>query len=143
SADDPPGAMTSSPAHRLAAIPLASLPGSVWRRTARVVMDPKFRSYRDAVSAHAEHLGPDGFPVQAEVALPPSGRKLLLASAAMAGLLLAPAAAGAAAYAALSGPPPVSAPGHRPALAPGVSVSGSSPGSSPAQLSGHAKKPGR
>jgi DNA-directed RNA polymerase specialized sigma24 family protein len=143
SADDPPDAMTTSPAYRLAAIPLASLPASVWRRTARVVMDPKFRSYREAVSAHAEHLGPDGFPVQADVAQPPSGRKLLLASAVMAGLLLAPAAAGAAAYAALTGPPPASAPGHRPAVAPGVSVSGSAPGSSPAQLSGHAKKSGR
>lgn len=126
----------------LAAVPLASLPASVWRRTARVVMDPRFRSYREAVSAHAEHLRPDGFPVQAEVAQPPSVRKLLMASALMAGLLLAPAAAGAAAYAALSGPPPASSPGHRPAVAPGISVSGSPAGSSPARSSAHTKQSG-
>jgi DNA-directed RNA polymerase specialized sigma24 family protein len=87
-------------ADQLSHLRLASLPASVWRRTARVVMDPRFRSYRMAVSAHAEHLGPDGFPVQAAAA--PSGRKLLMASALMAGLLLAPAAAGGAVYAAFS-----------------------------------------
>lgn len=53
---------------RLPALPLVSLPASVWRRTSRVVIDPKFRSYREAVSAHAEDLGPDGFPEQTEVA---------------------------------------------------------------------------
>src|SRR5262249_28407601 len=85
---------------QLSALRLVSLPPSVWRRTARVVMDPRFRSYREAVSAHAEHLGPDGFPVQA--AATPSSRKLLMASALMAVLLLAPAVAGGAVYAAVS-----------------------------------------
>jgi DNA-directed RNA polymerase specialized sigma24 family protein len=132
----------TSPAYRLAAVPLASLPASVWRRTARVVMDPKFRSYREAVSAHAEHLGPDGFPVQAEIAQPPSGRRLLMASALMAGLLLAPPAAGAAGYVALSGTPPAAAPGHRPAVAPGISVSGRPAGSGPAQSSSHTRQSG-
>jgi len=85
---------------QLSAVRLAALPASIWRRTARVVMDPRFSSYRDAVRAHAEHLGPDGFPVQS--AAPPSGRRLVLASALMAGLLLAPAAAGGVGYAAFS-----------------------------------------
>ena len=85
---------------QLSALRLANLPASLWRRTARVIMDPRFRSYRDAVSAHAEHLGPDGFPVEVESA--PSGRKLLLASALMAGLVLAPALAGGAGYAAFT-----------------------------------------
>jgi DNA-directed RNA polymerase specialized sigma24 family protein len=129
-----------SPAYRLAAVPLANLPASVWRRTARVVMDPKFRAYREAVSAHAEHLRPDGFPVQAEVARPPSGRRLLMASALLAGLLLAPPAAGAAGYVVLIGLQSASsAPGHGPAVAPGSSVSGSPAGSGLAWSSGHAR----
>lgn len=139
-AANPPQVTTTSPAYRLAAVPLAGLPPSVWRRTARVVMDPKFRSYREAVSAHAEHLGPDGFPAQVEIAKPPSGRRLLMASALMAGLLLAPAGLGAAGYAAFAGSAPAASPGHRPAIAPSISVSGSRAGSSPARSPGHAKR---
>ena len=138
---NPPQARTTtSPAYRLAAVPLATLPPSVWRRTARVVMDPRFRSYREAVSAHAEHLGPDGFPAQVEVGLPPSNRKLLMASALMAGLLLAPAAAGAVGYAAFAGSAAASAPGARHGDAPAVSPSGTSGGSSLARSSGHSKR---
>jgi len=99
----PEGVGPASPdvqAEQLSAVRLLSVPASVWRRTARVVMDPRFSSYREAVSAHAEHLGPDGFPVQPTAT--PSGRKLVLASALMAGLLLAPAAAGGVGYAAFS-----------------------------------------
>jgi DNA-directed RNA polymerase specialized sigma24 family protein len=141
-AANPPQARTTSPAYRLASVPLASLPPSVWRRTARVVMDPKFRSYRDAVSAHAEHLGPDGFPAQVEAGPPPSGRKLLMTSALMAGLLLAPAAAGAAGYVALSGSAAASPAGHRHANAPAVSSSGTSSGFGLARSSGHPKRSG-
>ncbi|HTX82717.1 MAG TPA: RNA polymerase sigma factor, partial [Streptosporangiaceae bacterium] len=140
---NPPQARTTtSPAYRLAAVPLATLPPSVWRRTARVVMDPRFRSYREAVSAHAEHLGPDGFPAQVEAGQPPSNRKLLLASALMAGLLLAPAAAGAVGYAAFAGPAAASAPGARRGDAPVVSSSGTSAGSGVARSSGHTKRSG-
>jgi DNA-directed RNA polymerase specialized sigma24 family protein len=137
---NPPLAKTTSPAYRLAAVPLAGLPPSVWRRTARVVMDPKFRAYREAVSAHAEHLGPDGFPAQVQVTHPPSGRKLLLASALMAGLLLAPAGLGAAGYAAFSGPAPAFSPGSRSGIVPVVSPSGNPAGSSLARSSGHSKR---
>jgi DNA-directed RNA polymerase specialized sigma24 family protein len=87
-------------AEQLAAVRLATMPPSIWRRAARVVLDSRFRSYRDAISAHAEHLGSDGFPAQSEGL--PSGRKLLIASAVMAGLLLAPAATGGVVYAAFS-----------------------------------------
>jgi DNA-directed RNA polymerase specialized sigma24 family protein len=101
---------------QLSAVRLVTLPDSVERRTARVVMDPGFLSYREAVCARADHLGPDGFPVQA--ALTPSNRKLLMASALIAGLLLAPAAAGGAVYAAVSTPAHV-VEHHHPAVTPG------------------------
>jgi DNA-directed RNA polymerase specialized sigma24 family protein len=140
-ANPPQARTTTSPAYRLAAVPLASLPLSVWRRTARVVMDPKFRSYREAVSAHAEHLGSDGFPAQVEAGQPPSNRRLLMASALMAGLLLAPAAAGAVGYAAFAGSAAASAPGTR-GDAPVVSPSGTSAGSGLARSSGHSKRSG-
>jgi DNA-directed RNA polymerase specialized sigma24 family protein len=140
-AANPAQVNTTSPAYRLAAVPLAGLPPSVWRRTARVVMDPRFRSYREAVSAHAEHLGPDGFPAQLEVAKPPSGRKLLLASALMAGLLLAPAGLGAAGYAAFAGAAPAAAPGHHPGIAPSSSLQGTPAGSSPSRSHDHSNRP--
>jgi DNA-directed RNA polymerase specialized sigma24 family protein len=100
-------------AEQLSAVRLVSLPDSVRRRTARVVMDPGFPSYREAVCARAEHLGPDGFPVQS--AATPAKRKLLIASALMAGLLLAPAAAGGAVYATVGTPAHVA--GHHPSPA--------------------------
>jgi DNA-directed RNA polymerase specialized sigma24 family protein len=84
---------------RLSVVPLASLPPSVWRRVARAALDPRFQAYRDAVRAHAEHLGADGFPVAADDPVLPSFRRLLGSSALLAGLLLAPAALGAAGYA--------------------------------------------
>jgi DNA-directed RNA polymerase specialized sigma24 family protein len=117
-------------AEHLSAVRLASLPASVWRRTARAVMDPRFRSYREAVSAHAEHLGPDGFPVQA--APLPSSRKLLMASALMAGLLLAPAAAGGVVYAAVSTLAHVVEHHHSTAVTPGGLSSGGSVTGGPA-----------
>jgi DNA-directed RNA polymerase specialized sigma24 family protein len=87
-------------AEQLSAVRLVSLRDSVRQRTARAVADPDFPAYREALCARAEHLGPDGFPVQAAATL--SNRNLLMASALMAALLLAPAAAGGAVYAAVS-----------------------------------------
>jgi DNA-directed RNA polymerase specialized sigma24 family protein len=83
----------------LTAVPLTTLPASVWRRTSRAVLDPKFRSYRDAVRAHAEHLAPDGFPVPIEDPVSPSFRRLVGVSSLLAVLLLAPAGLGWAGYA--------------------------------------------
>jgi DNA-directed RNA polymerase specialized sigma24 family protein len=117
-------------AEQLSAVPLVSLPASVWRRTARVVIDPRFSSYREAVSAHADHLGPDGFPVQPTAA--PSSRKLLLASALMAGLLLAPAAAGGAVYAAVGPLSHVVGHQHSTAVTPGAPTSGGATSGGPA-----------
>jgi DNA-directed RNA polymerase specialized sigma24 family protein len=127
-ASEKPGPERTGPASpdvqadQLSAVRLLSLPASVWRRTARVVMDPRFSSYREAVSAHAEHLGPDGFPVQPTAT--PSGRKLVLASALMAGLLLAPAAAGGVGYAAFSAISHVVDHRHSIAVTPGGPTSG-------------------
>jgi DNA-directed RNA polymerase specialized sigma24 family protein len=114
-------------AEQLSAVRALPVPAAVWRRTAQVVMDPRFSAYRDAVAAHAGHLGPDGFPVQP--AATPSGRKLLLASALMAGLLLAPAAAGGAVYAAVSAISHVVDHGHSTAETPvGPTAGGSATG---------------
>ncbi len=89
---------------RLAALPLVTLPASIWRRTARSVLDPRFRYARDAVSGRAGRLGPDGFPAaEPEEGATPSSKKLLMASAVLAALLLAPVAAGAAGYAEFAG----------------------------------------
>ena len=107
-------------AEQLSAVPPASLPDSIWRRTARVVSDPGFPAYRETVCARAENLGPDGFPVQS--AATPSNRKLLMTSALMAGLLLAPAAAGAVVYATVSTPAHVVEQHHNKAATPGGSV---------------------
>ena len=110
-----PGQASPDPrAEQLSALPLVNLPDSVRRRTARLVMDPGFSSYREAACGRAEHLGPDGFPVQSPAA--PSSRKLLMASALMAGLLLAPAAAGGAVYAAVSNPAHVAVHHHSSAV---------------------------
>jgi DNA-directed RNA polymerase specialized sigma24 family protein len=109
-------------AEQLSAVRLLTLPASVWRRTARVVIDPRFSSYRDAVTGHAEHLGPDGFPVQPTAT--PSGRKLLLTSALMAGLLLAPAAVGGVGYAAFSAISHVVDHAHSTAVPPGGPTTG-------------------
>ncbi|HUC25370.1 MAG TPA: sigma-70 family RNA polymerase sigma factor [Streptosporangiaceae bacterium] len=125
-------------ADQLSAVRLLTLPAAVWRRTARVIMDPRFSSYRDAVSAHAEHLGPDGFPVQPTAT--PSGRKLLLSSALMAGLLLAPAAVGGVGYAAFSAISHVVGHQHSSAVTPGGPTAGGSStgGTSRAGLAGSA-----
>jgi DNA-directed RNA polymerase specialized sigma24 family protein len=74
----------------LTALPLVALPASVWRRTSRAVLDPRFGSYREAVRAHAEHIGPDGFPIPTADPVSPPFRRLVVASALLAGLLLAP-----------------------------------------------------
>jgi DNA-directed RNA polymerase specialized sigma24 family protein len=136
---DPATAGPASPdvrAEQLSAVRLASLPASVWPRMARMVMDPRFRAYREAVCARAEHLGPDGFPVQA--AATPSSRKLLMASILMAGLLLAPAAAGAAVYATASTPAHVVQHRHSPAVRTGGPASdGSAAGGSAAAGGAH------
>ena len=87
----------------LADMPLIALPASVWRRASRAVLDPRFASYRDAVRSHADHLGPDGFPVPMRDPVSPSFRRLLGASAVLAALLLAPAGLGAAGYAEFGG----------------------------------------
>lgn len=97
--DDGRGGRPRPDLARLSVVPIASLPPSVWRRAARAALDPRFRAYRDAVRAHAEHLGADGFPVVADAPVLPSFRRLLGSSALLAGLLLAPAALGAAGYA--------------------------------------------
>ena len=98
SEDDEPGASRVGLTW-LTAVPLTTLPASVWRRTSRAVLDPKFRSYRDAVRAHAEHLAPDGFPVPIEDPVSPSFRRLVGVSSLLAVLLLAPAGLGWAGYA--------------------------------------------
>ncbi len=47
-----------------AAMPVARMPSSVWRRASRAAFDPELRSYRNAVLAHVGRLRPDGFPTQ-------------------------------------------------------------------------------
>ncbi len=74
----------------LAAMSVARMPGTVWRRTAKAVTDPDLRSYRDAVVAHAGRLGPDGFPSQ--FAAPGSRARTVQVAAAV----LVPLAGGAA-----------------------------------------------
>ena len=87
----------------LSVVPLSTLPASVWQRTSRAVLDPKFRSYREAIRVHAEHLGPDGFPIPTEDPVSPSFRRLLVTSALLACLLLAPVGLGWAGYAEFGG----------------------------------------
>ncbi len=74
----------------LAAMPVARMPNTVWKRTARAATDPDLRSYRDAVVAHAGRLGPNGFPSQP--AVPGSRARTLQIAAAV----LVPLAGGAA-----------------------------------------------
>ena len=59
--------------------------------------------YREALLAHAEHLGPDGFPIPTEDPVSPPFRRLLGVSALLVGLLLAPVGLGWAGYAEFSG----------------------------------------
>jgi len=87
----------------LAVVPLSTLPASIWRRTSRAVLDPKFLPYREAIRAHADHLGPDGFPIPTEDPVSPPFRRLLGASVLLVGLLLAPAGLGWAGYAEFGG----------------------------------------
>ncbi len=86
----------------LTVVPLDTLPASIWRRTSRGVIDPKFKSYREALLTHAEHLGPDGFPIPTEDPVSPPFRRLLGVSALLVGLLLAPVGLGWAGYAEFS-----------------------------------------
>lgn len=117
----------------LSALPLTSLPPSFGRRVARAVLDPRFEPYRDAVRAHAEHLGPDGFPVMTDDRAAPPARRLLAASALLAALLLVPAGLGAAGYAAFSGLSAGKAPHQHSAVLKGTT--GAPAPSSPAQPS--------
>jgi len=89
----------------VSAIPLASLPPSVRRRTASVVLDPELASYRDSLAGSAGALGADGFPPQEALAQTPPRKKLVLASALLAALLLAPAVAGAILFSYFGGSP--------------------------------------
>jgi RNA polymerase sigma factor (sigma-70 family) len=106
----------------LAAMPVARMPGTVWKRTARAVTDPGLRSYRDAVVAHAGRLGLNGFPSQPAV---PGSRARTLQMAAAVAL---PLAGGAALLMILHG----SSPGTSPpaSLAATANAPGTSAGSS-------------
>ena len=88
---------------RLAALPLVTLPASIWRRTARSVLDPRFRYARDAVSGRGPPRAGRLPAAEPEEGATPSSKKLLMASAVLAALLLAPVAAGAAGYAEFAG----------------------------------------
>jgi RNA polymerase sigma factor (sigma-70 family) len=89
----------------VSAIPLASLPSSVLRKTAAVVVDPELASYRDSLAGNAGKLGSDGFPPPGVLAQTPPHRKLVLASAVLAALLLTPATAGAVLFGYYGGSP--------------------------------------
>jgi DNA-directed RNA polymerase specialized sigma24 family protein len=89
----------------VSAIPLATLPSSVWRRTAAVVLDPDLASYCDSVAGSAGKLGLDGFPPQETLSQTPPARKLVLASAVLGALLLTPATAGAVLFSYYGGSP--------------------------------------
>ena len=89
----------------VSAIPLATLPSSVWRRTAGVVLDPDLASYRDSLAGSAGKLGPDGFPPPEALSHTPPARKLVLASAVLGALLLTPATAGAVLFSYYGGSP--------------------------------------
>src|SRR5215469_3279114 len=78
--------------------PLTELPASVWRRTAKGAREAQYGPYREAIMRHMGPLRSDGFPDQPDAVPALSRKHLVLASIAMAGLLLAPAAAGAAGY---------------------------------------------
>jgi DNA-directed RNA polymerase specialized sigma24 family protein len=79
--------------------PLASLPGSIWRDTARIVFDADQRPFCQAVAADAGRLWSDGFAPEPAATVPPSRKKLAVTSVGMAAALLAPAAVGAGLYA--------------------------------------------
>ena len=110
---------------QISAVPLVSLPPSVRRRTASVVLDPELAIYRESLAGSAGALGPDGFPPQEALAQTPPRKKLVLASALLAALLLAPAVAGAVLFSYFGGGPR--------AITHAISeVLGSAPPSSPA-----------
>ena len=79
--------------------PLASLPGAIWRDTARIVFDADQRPFCQAVAADAGRLWSDGFAPEPAATVPPSRKKLAITSVGMAAALLAPAAVGAGLYA--------------------------------------------
>jgi DNA-directed RNA polymerase specialized sigma24 family protein len=97
-------AVPSSGDDLLAAMPTASLPTSVWYRTARTVFEPEFRGYYRVVAAHAGPLRADGFPAQATTSQGGGGGRTRAVG--MAAAVLVPVLAGAAAvaYAAKSTP---------------------------------------
>jgi DNA-directed RNA polymerase specialized sigma24 family protein len=65
------------------ALPLAVLPPDVWRRAARVAMDPEFREYRDAVAERAGRFRFDGFPANSAASLTQARKRLRLATVVM------------------------------------------------------------
>jgi DNA-directed RNA polymerase specialized sigma24 family protein len=79
--------------------PLASLPGSIWRDTARIVFDADQAPFCQAVAADAGRLWSDGFAPEPAATVPPSRKKLAITSVGLAAALLAPAAVGAGLYA--------------------------------------------
>lgn len=92
------GNAESGPPRDLGA-PLASLPGSIWRDTARIVFDADQGPFCQAVAADAGRLWSDGFAPEPAATVPPSRKKLAITSVGMAAALLAPAAVGAGLYA--------------------------------------------
>ena len=87
------------------AIPLTSLPPSVWGKTVAVVLDPELASYRASLARSAGKLGSDGFPPPEAMAQAPPRRKLVVSSAVLAALLLTPATAGAVLFSYYGGSP--------------------------------------
>jgi DNA-directed RNA polymerase specialized sigma24 family protein len=93
-------AMPESPAEaeaRRTALPLASLPATVWQGTARILLDPDLRQERMAVASRSEPLGPDGFPAGARNAGRRARRSAGLSyPARLTAIVVTPAAAGLA-----------------------------------------------
>jgi RNA polymerase sigma factor (sigma-70 family) len=117
------GEPTRSEDKLLAAMPVARMPRTVWRRTVRAVTDPDLRSYREAVVAHAGRLEPNGFPSQA--AAPGSRARTLQVAAAV----VVPLAGGAALFLYMHGPASAADPAP---LAATANASGPSGGSAQA-----------
>ncbi len=91
------------------ALPLAVLPRDVWRRAARVAIDPELWECRDSVVECAGQLGFDGFPADRAAALAKARARLRLVAVVTVPVV---AAVGAIVYVGHSPAPPS---GNRPA----------------------------